>query len=230
LLFDVETKNEENSMGKYELIEYRPNRWIKIDPQAGVVGPATPEEVAVWQSAQEEMAAASDPADEDAPSKASEGDSHGAPQKPEPKPRPVEPSQPDGRGSVRPLTIPCRVTSTFTGHRNRTPPSTAPGIDLACKEGTEVRAWAAGRVIRSRWSDAGGRSLWILHDDGFRTYYAHLSSVSVLEGETVVAGQKIAESGDTGHTTGPHLHFSVVRNGQYVDPAGYLPAEEHGIA
>jgi murein DD-endopeptidase MepM/ murein hydrolase activator NlpD len=237
-------------MGKYQLIEYRPNRWIKVDPQTGVIGPPTPQEVAAWQSAQQVQGAESvaaekadtplapgagqptapEPVAPDPPSEASEGATRGAPQKPGPKPKPVEPTKPEGQGPVRPLAGRRRVTSTFADHLSRTPPSTAPGIDFACAVGTEVRAWAAGRVIRSRWSDGGGRSLWILHDNAIRTYYAHLSSVSALEGETVAVGQKIAESGNTGHTTGPHLHFSVVRNGKYVNPDKYLPAEESGVA
>jgi murein DD-endopeptidase MepM/ murein hydrolase activator NlpD len=85
-----------------------------------------------------------------------------------------------------------------------------------------VRAWSTGRVIRSRWSEAGGRSLWIDHGDGLQTYYAHLSRIRVLEGETVSTGQRIADSGNTGHSTGPHLHFSVIFKRRYVDPEEYL--------
>jgi murein DD-endopeptidase MepM/ murein hydrolase activator NlpD len=233
-------------MGKYQLIEYRPNRWIKVDRWAGVVGPATPEEVEAWQKAQAGAAVGHSTAQQEdespiqnsekptaaSPSPASAGaappkaSSRSAPQKPGSKPKPAPTSKPGWRDRVRPLAGRCRVTSTFADHRGRTPPSTAPGIDLACAVGTDVRAWAAGKVIRSRWSDLGGRSLWISHDDGIRTYYAHLSSLAVLEGESVSAGQKIAESGDTGHTTGPHLHFAVVRNGEYVDPDSYLPGAE----
>jgi murein DD-endopeptidase MepM/ murein hydrolase activator NlpD len=114
------------------------------------------------------------------------------------------------------------ITSSFQAHRNRTPPSKSPGIDLACPPGTDVRAWAGGKVARSRWSQGGGRSLWIHHGRGLQTYYAHLSCVHVLEGETVKAGQKIGESGNSGNTTGPHLHFSVIKKRQYVDPEEFL--------
>lgn len=239
-------------MGEYQLIEYRPNRWIKIDPRAGVVRPATAQEVAAWLKEQEAKSAGEDPpeqkgvapaADPMTPEPAtpepatpepgpepSKSDGHGAPQKPSPKPEPVKPPQPAQRDRVRPLPGHRRVTSTFKDHRSRRPPSTAPGIDLACPRGTEVRAWAAGKVIRACRSEAGGLSVWILHDGGIRTYYAHLRAVSVREGETVAAGQKIAESGNTGHSTGPHLHFAMVRNGAYVDPAPYLPAEERVTA
>jgi murein DD-endopeptidase MepM/ murein hydrolase activator NlpD len=267
-------------MGKYQLVEYRPNRWIKVDPQAGVVGPATPQEVAAWLAAREAAQAeaappqAAPPAEPPKPAPDTqtpppgEPDSHGTSQKPGPKPEepepgkpeepapakpeepapakpeeptpaepeepaPVkpqkpEPAKPQGPGPFRPLAGRYRITSTFADHQNRNPPSTAPGIDFGCALGTEVRAWTAGRVVRSRWSDGGGRCLWIEHAGAIRTYYAHLSSVAALEGETVAAGQKIGESGSTGHSTGPHLHFSVVRGGSYVDPAKFLPPEESG--
>jgi murein DD-endopeptidase MepM/ murein hydrolase activator NlpD len=236
-------------MGEYQLLEYRPNRWIKVDAQAGVVAPATPQEVGAWLSTQKveptqtvvlqqagawpapesgPPAGAAPIAFENPPAAVNRGDAHGAPQKPSPKPKPVEPTKPQSQGPVRPLSGRRRITSTFASHRNRKPPSTAPGIDFACPTGTEIRAWAAGRVVRSRWSSGGGRSLWIDHGYGIRTYYAHLNSLWVLEGETVAAGQKIGESGNTGHTTGPHLHFSVTHNGRYVDPAKYLPPEESG--
>jgi len=72
--------------------------------------------------------------------------------------------------------------------------------------------------------------LWIQHGRGFKTYYAHLNCVYVLEGETVQVGQKIGESGTTGHSTGPHLHFSVIRKGKYVDPERFLVFEQAGKA
>ena len=68
--------------------------------------------------------------------------------------------------------------------------------------------------------------MWIQHEQGFRSYYAHLDSVCVLEGETVSASQKIGESGNTGHTTGPHLHFSLMRKGEYTDPESLLSFED----
>ena len=87
-----------------------------------------------------------------------------------------------------------------------------------------MRAWARGKVIRSRWSDGGGRCLWLQHGGGIKTYYAHLNAAFVLEGEVVSAGQKIGESGTTGSSTGPHLHFSVVKDGKYVDPEPFVKA------
>jgi murein DD-endopeptidase MepM/ murein hydrolase activator NlpD len=240
-------------MGKIRLIEYRPGRWIKVDTDAGVVvGPATPAEVKAWQATHEVQRPLAAPGsaalDEAAPAepegRPSEPDKS-APQKPDPKPVPEEPDaqppepqepdpepvpeEPDPRpqqGPVPPLGNHYRITSTFADHQNRTPPSTAPGLDFACPMGTAVRAWDAGRVIRSRWSNGGGRSLWIQHGKGIRTYYAHLNAVWVLEGEKVAPAQKIGESGTTGHSTGPHLHFSVTHGGSYVDPSRYLPPQD----
>lgn len=143
---------------------------------------------------------------------------------PEPAPAPSSPT-PGNAGPVYPLPRRYRISSSFRAHKNRKPPSTAPGIDLACPMGTEVRAWTKGTVIRSRWTTAGGRSIWLQHGGDFKTYYAHLNAIHVAEGEAVLAGQRIGESGNTGNSTGPHLHFSIVRNGEWVDPEKYFLPE-----
>jgi murein DD-endopeptidase MepM/ murein hydrolase activator NlpD len=162
------------------------------------------------------------------------------PDVPESKPDTPSPPSPEpelqgiGTGAAKgmtlfwPLVKKHRTTSSFQDHKDRNPPSKAPGLDFGCPTGTEVRAWTAGKVIRSRWSAGGGRSLWIQHGRGLKTYYAHLNCVCVLEGESVSAGQKIGETGSTGHSTGPHLHFSTVRKSQYVDPDKLLVFEEPG--
>ena len=147
------------------------------------------------------------------------------PEPPQPEPEPV-PEPPTKAGPAYPLPKRYRMTSSFAAHKNRKPPSNAPGIDLACPMRTEVRAWAKGRIVRSRWTAGGGRSIWIQHGGNFKSYYAHLSTAHVLEGETVKAGQKIGESGSTGNSTGPHLHFSIVRNGKWVDPEKFLFLEK----
>jgi hypothetical protein len=138
------------------------------------------------------------------------------------KPAPAKPKEPT-TGHAYPLGKRWGLTSTFQQHKQRNPPSNAPGIDVGCPRGTPVQAMANGRVIRSRYTTRGGRSLWIEHSGGVKTYYAHLRAAHVLEGETVTRGQKIGESGSTGKVTGPHLHFSVVKNGQYVNPMKYIP-------
>jgi murein DD-endopeptidase MepM/ murein hydrolase activator NlpD len=156
-----------------------------------------------------------------APAPEKESPPAGAPQ---PTPAPKAPDRDRGKKKDRawPLAKRGRMTSNFRQHKERRPPSKAPGIDLACPIGTGVRAWSAGRVIRSRWSQAGGRSLWLDHGDGLQTYYCHLNRILVLEGERVSTGQRIAESGNTGNSTGPHLHFSVISKRRYVDPEKFL--------
>lgn len=97
------------------------------------------------------------------------------------------------------------------------------GIDLSNRIGTPVRAAASGRVVHVE-SQIGnyGRFVILRHPDGFQTLYAHLDSFSVRNGQTVSRGQQIGSMGNTGRSTGPHLHFSVIHNGTFVNPMRYL--------
>jgi murein DD-endopeptidase MepM/ murein hydrolase activator NlpD len=97
------------------------------------------------------------------------------------------------------------------------------GIDLANRVGTPVRAAASGRVVHIE-SQIGnyGRFVIVRHPDGFQTLYAHLEGFSVRTGEYVERGETLGTMGNTGRSTGPHLHFSVIRNGTFVDPLRYL--------
>lgn len=97
------------------------------------------------------------------------------------------------------------------------------GIDLANRVGTPVRSAASGRVVHIE-SQIGnyGRFVIIRHPDGFQTLYAHLDDFSVRTGEYVDRGEVIGTMGNTGRSTGPHLHFSVIHNGTFVDPLRYL--------
>ena len=101
------------------------------------------------------------------------------------------------------------------------------GIDFAVPVGTKVRAVAAGRVV-SRSYDAGGYGYHVVvgHVDGTTSLYAHLSAMADLGGR-VVAGQVVGRSGNTGHSTGPHLHFEMRRGDTPFDPAPWLA--RHGI-
>lgn len=93
------------------------------------------------------------------------------------------------------------------------------GIDWAIPQGTPVSASAVGRVTVARHDATGyGMHVRISHDGGWLTIYAHLSQLMVQVGETVRAGQVIGKSGNTGNSTGPHLHFEVRHNGYAVDP------------
>jgi len=98
-----------------------------------------------------------------------------------------------------------------------------PGIDLAIPSGSKVYAVDGGTVVYAGWNPAGYGNLIILdHGDGWRTYYAHLSQIHVECGEIVPRGSIIGASGNTGNSTGPHLHFEMLRYGAAVNPAGYL--------
>jgi len=97
--------------------------------------------------------------------------------------------------------------------------STAPGIDWELPGLTRVLAAASGTVDRFHWGDRGGRYLRISHGAGRFTLYSHLYSSCVAIGERVTAGDRIALSDNTGHSTGPHLHFAYQEGGEWVDPA-----------
>lgn len=96
------------------------------------------------------------------------------------------------------------------------------GIDLAVANGTPVVAAAAGTVIVAGWMGGYGNLVVVDHGGGISTAYGHNTSVTVGVGQQVAQGQLIAYSGNTGHSTGPHVHFEVRVNGAAVDPMGYL--------
>lgn len=98
-----------------------------------------------------------------------------------------------------------------------------PGIDLAGKIGTPIYATGDGVVIDPFGSMTGyGIAIVIDHGYGFETLYAHLSKSLVKPGEKVKRGQIIGYLGNTGPSTGPHLHYEVIRNGQKVNPVNYI--------
>jgi murein DD-endopeptidase MepM/ murein hydrolase activator NlpD len=96
------------------------------------------------------------------------------------------------------------------------------GIDLAVPTGTPVVAAAGGTVIVAGWLGGYGNLVVVDHGNGTSTAYGHNTSVTVGVGQSVAQGQLIAYSGNTGHSTGPHVHFEVRINGSPVDPLGYL--------
>lgn len=127
-----------------------------------------------------------------------------------------------GSGS---LGLPCYsgapVTSEF-GHRIlRGKSNYHTGIDFGVPTGTAVLAAEDGVVLASGWRGSYGNCVTIDHGN-MVTLYAHNSALHVSAGEKVVRGQKIASAGSTGNSTGPHIHFSVIINGQYVNPRPYL--------
>jgi murein DD-endopeptidase MepM/ murein hydrolase activator NlpD len=96
------------------------------------------------------------------------------------------------------------------------------GIDIMCPTGTPVRAAAAGTVIYAGWLGGYGNLVVVDHGGGLSTAYAHNSAYASSVGQSVAAGQTIAISGNTGNSSGPHVHFEVRVNGNAVDPLGYL--------
>ena len=101
------------------------------------------------------------------------------------------------------------------------------GHDWAVNTGTKVRAAAEGVVELAYFSESYGYNILINHNNGFKTRYAHLSEVKVSKGEKVEQSQVIALSGSTGFSTGPHLHFEVVKDGKRVNPIEYVSNREH---
>jgi murein DD-endopeptidase MepM/ murein hydrolase activator NlpD len=99
----------------------------------------------------------------------------------------------------------------FTGKR-----SLHNGIDLANSIGTPIRAALAGKVVAVTNLGGYGKMIMIQHERGFRTLYGHLNAFNVQLGQYVSQGQIIARMGNTGRSTGPHLHFSVILNGVFV--------------
>lgn len=96
------------------------------------------------------------------------------------------------------------------------------GVDLAADTGTEVRCFADGTVTAVGDSSSYGRYCIVSHEGGYSTLYAHCSRITVSSGTAVNRGQKIAEVGDTGMATGPHLHFELQREGTYLNPVYYV--------
>jgi murein DD-endopeptidase MepM/ murein hydrolase activator NlpD len=96
------------------------------------------------------------------------------------------------------------------------------GMDLAAKEGTDVKAVMAGRVQIVDDQKGYGKVVVLDHGQGYTTLYAHNSDITVKTGDWVQKGSTIAKVGSTGRSTGPHLHFEVIKDGQKLDPEEYL--------
>lgn len=96
------------------------------------------------------------------------------------------------------------------------------GLDIAASTGTPIKAADGGKVVFAGWKGSYGRLVEISHENGYVTKYAHCSSINVSAGDRVYKGQVIARVGNTGNSTGPHLHFEVLKNGSNVNPASYV--------
>jgi murein DD-endopeptidase MepM/ murein hydrolase activator NlpD len=96
------------------------------------------------------------------------------------------------------------------------------GVDFSTHVGTPIYASASGTVVSAGWAGAYGLCIVINHGNGIQTLYGHCSSLNVGAGQAVAQGQVIAASGNTGRSTGPHLHFEVRINGVQVNPLPYI--------
>lgn len=108
-------------------------------------------------------------------------------------------------------------TDPFTGE-----PAIHQGVDFAGTEGDPVIATAGGVVTWAGERFGYGRMVEIEHAGGYKTRYAHARSVEVKVGQMVDKGQQVATLGNTGRSTGPHVHYEVLRNGKAVDPQAYI--------
>ncbi|HNQ96935.1 MAG: M23 family metallopeptidase [Spirochaetales bacterium] len=105
----------------------------------------------------------------------------------------------------------------FTGVR-----SFHTGIDLAAPTGTSVKATLDGRVATTGYSPVYGNYIILSHDGGYQSLYGHLSAISTRRGQYIQQGIVIGKVGNTGYSTGSHLHFSVYKGGKTVDPQTLL--------
>jgi len=123
-----------------------------------------------------------------------------------------------------PLSVAWRLTSPFGP---RPDPFTGvrtfhTGIDMAVPKGTSIRAAMSGKVIAVGFTNIYGNYVIINHGNGYQTLYAHMSQTFAHTGQGVSQGTRIGLVGSTGYSTGPHLHFTVYKNGNLIDPLSVL--------
>lgn len=94
-------------------------------------------------------------------------------------------------------------------------------LDFGVPVGTPVKATMDGKVVYAGWNNEGYGNLVIVENGPYRTYFAHLSKIPVKVGEKVSAGNVVGYSGNTGNSTGPHLHYEVRKNGKQINPTSF---------
>lgn len=137
----------------------------------------------------------------------------------------------DLAGMAFPSRRPVRNAATSSGFGSRRDPFTGrparhEGLDFPAPAGTPVLASAGGRVITAGRSGAYGNAVVIDHGNGLATLYGHASRILVRPGDLVMPQQAIATVGSTGRSTGPHLHFEIIRRGVRVEPMDYLASSD----
>ena len=130
------------------------------------------------------------------------------------------------RGTKTPPTfikpVNCSLVTSPWGYRTLPFAGFHYGVDWGCPSGTSVKATSSGTVILAGWNGTQGIAVHIRHTDGTISRYAHLNAVTVTYGQTVMQGQQIGLSGNTGNSTGPHLHFELWIGGASVNPLAYV--------
>jgi murein DD-endopeptidase MepM/ murein hydrolase activator NlpD len=130
--------------------------------------------------------------------------------------------EPAGVGFIRPVAGP--VSSPF-GWRDLFVSGSRfhGGVDFAAHTGTPVVASRGGRVSFAGWSGVYGYVVFLDHEEGWQTRYAHLSRIDARVGDALRQGSPLGAVGSTGLSTGPHLHFEVRYDGRALDPFGFVP-------
>ena len=126
-----------------------------------------------------------------------------------------------------PWRVPCTYTKLSSPFGERESPTAGAstnhqGVDLAGPEGTPIYASRSGKVSIAKFSSSAGYYVTINHGDGYSSIYMHMTHYVVAKGDTVAAGQLIGYMGSTGISTGPHLHWGIMYDGAYVNPANYV--------
>lgn len=101
------------------------------------------------------------------------------------------------------------------------------GLDMAAPQGADVRARAPGKVAFAGRNGVYGNMVEIDHGHGLRTRYGHMSAISVKQGQTVTARDKVGAVGSTGRSTAPHLHYEILFNGKTIDPRKFVETKQH---
>ena len=139
--------------------------------------------------------------------------------------KPIDPPAPLGGVTYIPSLIPVNGVVTqemIQTHESDT--KTHYGIDIAVPIGSDILASASGQVVFAGHTTELGNLIVIYHGNEYFTYYGHNESIVVKPYQQVQSGDVIAKSGDTGESSGPHLHYEIWKEGEAVDPLSYFPA------
>ena len=101
-------------------------------------------------------------------------------------------------------------------------------IDISAEEGSPIKSFNSGTVENVGWSDISGSYFSIKGDDGIETTYAHCLDIYVVDGDKVAKDDIVATVGNTGQSTGSHLHFEIIKDGEKVDPIEFINNSNNG--